>query len=218
MSEKADEFLDGVAKKTVIVNYRWRFSTYWERLLGLSREWTLSIPVPLIYYLHYAVADRPYDHSGWASMVRDPYSEPLLRFVVEWINSAAYRNGFTEKDKVEFTAAFVQSLPYVPDRVSASMDEYPKYPAETLITNGGDCDDKSILGAALFRKMGYRVALIVLPHAGHAAVGLAGPFSGSYYEVKGVRYFYLETTGEGFGVGQVPPGITDTRAYVYPVD
>ena len=66
--------------------------------------------------------------------------------------------------------------------------------------------------------MGYKVALIFLPYEEHAAVGVAGPFSGSYYEVDGVKYFYLETTGEGFRIGQIPPDITDTRAYVYPVD
>ncbi|MGC9104605.1 MAG: transglutaminase-like domain-containing protein [Candidatus Methanodesulfokora sp.] len=129
----------------------------------------------------------------------------------------AAKYGFSEREKIEFTIAFIQSLPYVPDDVSASADEYPKYPAETLITNGGDCEDTSILAAALLRKMGYKVALIFLPYEEHAAVGVAGPFSGSYYEVDGVKYFYLETTGEGFRIGQIPSDITDTRAYVYSV-
>ncbi len=150
-------------------------------------------------------------------MVKDPVGDELLDQVVRRINEAAIRYGFSEEEKIEFTIAFIQFLPYVPDKVSARADEYPKYPAETLITNEGDCEDTSILAAALLRKMGYKVALLFLSHEKHAAVGVAGPFYGSYYEVDGVKYFYLETTGEGYRIGEIPSDFTDTRAYVYPV-
>lgn len=210
--------LNSLQGKTVTITYRWRFSTSWTKYFGFSDEWTWEIPVPLTYYLYYASADRPSHYSEWTSMVKDSYGEPLIAKTVECINTVAYKHDFTEKQKIEFTVAFIQSLPYVPDEVSASADEYPKYPAETLITNGGDCEDTSILAAALLRKMGYRVALLILPNARHAAVGVAGPFSGFYYEKDGVKYYYLETTGEGWEIGEIPSAITDTRAYVYPVD
>tara|TARA_B100000315_G_C14098480_1_gene372564 strand:+ start:42 stop:158 length:117 start_codon:yes stop_codon:yes gene_type:complete len=31
------------------------------------------------------------------------------------------------------------------------------------------------------------------------------------------KYFYLEMTGEGFEIGEVPPDITDTSAEIYPL-
>jgi len=223
LGKAVDDFFKKVEGKTITVSYRWRFSASWMKYFGFSNEWTWDIPIPLTYYLYYATADRPSkEYSRYVEMVKDPESDYLLDYIVRGINSVALKYGFTEKQKVEFTIAFIQSLPYVPDTVSASADEYPKYPAETLITNGGDCEDTSILAAALLRKMGYRVALIYLPHSSpssaHMAVGIAGPFSGSYYKVGGVEYFYLETTGEGFPIGVIPLEIQDTRAYVYPVD
>jgi hypothetical protein len=50
--------------------------------------------------------------------------------------------------------------------------EYPKYPLETLVEKKGDCEDQSILAAALLAAMGYEVALLILPI--HVALGVAG--------------------------------------------
>jgi CRISPR-associated protein Cas1 len=32
------------------------------------------------------------------------------------------------------------------------------------------------------------------------------------------QYFYLETTGEGWEIGDIPPDLTDTRAYIFPIN
>jgi hypothetical protein len=37
-------------------------------------------------------------------------------------------------------------------------------------------------------------------------------------EVSGKKYFYLETTGEGFEIGQIPTAYQVASAYVYPVE
>lgn len=53
--------------------------------------------------------------------------------------------------------------------------------------------------AALLHRMGYDVALLDIEGAQHMAVGVAVPRnSGSYHEHDGVRYYFLETTGEGW--------------------
>jgi len=47
-----------------------------------------------------------------------------------------------------------------------------KYPVETPVERG-DCEDKSILLAAILRALGYRTALLVFPDdPGHMAVGV----------------------------------------------
>jgi hypothetical protein len=69
--------------------------------------------------------------------------------------------------------------------------------------------------------MGYDVALIFLPAPtpDHVAIGIAiSGVYGSYYEVSGKKYFYLETTGEGFEIGQIPTAYQGASAYVYPVE
>lgn len=85
--------------------------------------------------------------------------------------------------------------------------------------DGGDCEDKAILLAALLRSLGYRTALLVFKgDPGHMAVGVDCPDCwGSYYLKDGVKYFYLETTGPGWYVGEVPEEYRGERALVYVV-
>ena len=52
--------------------------------------------------------------------------------------------------------------------------------------------------------MGYDAVLINPP--GHLAVGILGSegYSGSYYNYEGQHYYYCETTGERWTMGQIP--------------
>jgi hypothetical protein len=109
--------------------------------------------------------------------------------------------------------ARVQSLPYTSDDVTTGFDEYPRFPLETLVDDGGDCEDSAILTAALIDALNYPVVLLGLP--GHMAVGIAIPTTGIYYELDGEEYFYLETTGEGWELGELPDDYLDEPAYLY---
>jgi hypothetical protein len=62
------------------------------------------------------------------------------------------------------------------------------------------------------------VALLLLPEHMHMAVGVSATgIYGSYYEYGGIRYYYLETVGDGGEIGQIPPSITNTIAHIYPL-
>jgi hypothetical protein len=136
------------------------------------------------------------------------------------MRDAAVQERFSEFETAEFAASFVQSLPYVPDSVSTNFDEYPRYPIETFMDNGGDCEDTSILMAALLQEMGYGVVLLrfapAAEYEGHLAIGVAGGdgIQGSYWEYEGRRYYYLETTGDGWEIGQIPEEYRNARATV----
>jgi len=86
------------------------------------------------------------------------------------LNVIAIQEDLTESEKVNLLISFVQSLPYTFDNVSTPFDEYPRFPIETLVFGGGDCEDTSILTSALLYEMGYDVILINPP--GHMAVGI----------------------------------------------
>jgi len=75
-----------------------------------------------------------------------------------------------------------------------------------------------VLTAALLDRLVYDVALLILPYENHAAVGVSieGAY-GYYYAYDGKKYFYLETTGEGWGIGDMPD-FADKSAYVYPLN
>lgn len=78
--------------------------------------------------------------------------------------------------------------------------DYVRHPLETLVEGNGDCEDTTILGAALSRARDLDVVLVVFPSphgsmTGHIGYAVAGDFQGAYFEVNGKKHFYAETTG-----------------------
>ena len=91
-------------------------------------------------------------------------------------------------------------------------EEYWKFPLETLYDHGGDCEDTSILMAALCKAMGYESSLLLLP--GHMAAGVHFDTDlelGGYYFRNDPQkvYYYCETTSTGFHVGEIPTDMRD---------
>lgn len=205
----SQERLDKILDVTVTQNYQWDYQ--WE-------TWQWDLPISLATYVDYLERPRPQSSSYWNEMAKDSDDDSYIDHMVQQINEAALESNFTEPQKMNFIIAFVQSLPYTSDTETTPYDEYPRYPVETLFDRGGDCEDTSILVASLLDRMGYDVALLVLKDAQHMAVGIAlsGNY-GTYYEYGGKQYFYLETTGEGWNIGEIPPSITETRANIYPL-
>ncbi len=108
-----------------------------------------------------------------------------------------------------FVIAFVQQLEYQPEN-----GEYPKFPIETLAERGGDCEDTSILLAAMLRELGFSAILINPP--GHMAVAVAcDDCRGTAYNQQGRRYYYVETTASGYAIGEVPEDYKGTNDKVY---
>lgn len=206
--------LDNILDITVTQHYEWVYGSW---LWSDRYQWDL--PIPLSLYVDYYERSRPAEWHDWINMVKDPVDDYYISQMVQQINSAAIKGGFTEKEKVNFVIAFVQNLPYTVDSVTTPWNEYPRYPIETLFDRGGDCEDTSILVATLLDRMGYDVCLLILSHEGHCAVGVVMEgVNGSYYSYNDKKYFYLETTGEGYKIGVLPSSITDTRAYIYPIN
>ena len=115
------------------------------------------------------------------------------------------QRGWSKQDRVDFVLSFVQSLPYTLDDVTTGFDEFRRYAVETLIEGGGDCEDTTILVAAILRGLGEETALIFTP--GHIAIGVSGDFTGSSLTYNGIKYFYCETTGTGWTVGTLPASV-----------
>ncbi|MFZ5633587.1 MAG: stalk domain-containing protein [Bacillota bacterium] len=149
----------------------------------------------------------------------DPDGEKILSNIIEGLKKSAEEHGFDKYQTVEFVVSFVQGLPYVSDSDSTLHDEYPKYPVETLLERGGDCEDSAILTAVLLRKLGFGSALLFLPEEHHVAAGILASKDayGTYYRYEGKRYLYIETTNSGWRIGQLPMSIKKANAYVIPL-
>ena len=65
--------------------------------------------------------------------------------------------------------------------------------------------------------MGYGTALLIIEgDPGHAALGILGGegISGSYYQLAGRKYFYVETTSTGWPIGLIPARYRNAPATV----
>ena len=82
-----------------------------------------------------------------------------------------------------------------------------RFPVETMCERTGDCEDTSILAAAVLRRLGHHVAIAVMPE--HAALGVEAPpgIPGHFATVHGHRMYYCETTAAGFFVGELPDSV-----------
>lgn len=157
---------------------------------------TLRIPRSLYEYC----TDRPrLEKYGFyaGDAFNDIYVERLAELFAD-------QDGLSASERVELAISFVQSLAYTSDSVTAGYDEYQRYPVETLVDRGGDCEDTAILLGAILEQMGYGVRGVLLP--GHMALAIKGDasLSGNYYTQDGARYYYVETTSDGWRVGDIP--------------
>ncbi|GAI22558.1 unnamed protein product, partial [marine sediment metagenome] len=155
---------------------------------------------------------------NYSVYVTNPLDDPYIDALVEKIKGAAAKENYSEYQTVEFAVAFVQKLPYTYDSATSPFDEYPRYPIETLVDNGGDCEDTSILLASMLNSMGYGVVLIELPE--HCAVGVKSGDNiyGTYWTYEGEKYFYIETTNSGWAIGELPDEYAGASADLYSME
>ena len=126
------------------------------------------------------------------------------------LREIALRNNWNDDELVEFVVAFVQYIPYDESKVStiSSLNTNPYFPYETLYLNKGVCSDKTFLGVALLRKLGYGAAILDFPDRNHSALGVECPIE---YSINNSGYCYGETTNY-FPLGVIPQIIDNGQA------
>lgn len=190
------------------------FEWYYE---GLRWTWSLSIPRSLYdSYKSVSLSSRIKNSlTGYSFLVTT--QDDYVMQVASKLHEAAVQKGYGAYDEVSFVLAFVQSLLYTSDSVSTGYDEYPRFPIETLVDDGGDCEDTSILFATLVIILNYDAIFISPPN--HCAVGVWGTdLHGYYWTYNNRTYYYCETTGDNWRIGGLPSEYKDTLADLYTID
>ena len=128
-------------------------------------------------------------------------------------------NFATNDDYVKFVTAFVQ-ICIVYDRDEAGSTEYWRYPMETLCDGTGDCEDTSILLAALIDAKGLNGGFLLMP--GHAMCAIDS--SDLYYSydnlnhssVYNLDFYPIETTYDEFEtIGSISPATEVLYLHMY---
>lgn len=185
------------------------------------RNTEMNLPINSSEYLKFKVqSHRIQNDSDMLNFVT--YNHPQIKYLAEYL-----RDNYAG-DPAQTILEFVHRIVY---DVSIESDrEYVRYPLETLVERNGDCEDLTILAASLMKSIGIDVALINIPGGiidgknvtGHMPLGVAGNYSGSYYEFEGKKYFYAETTGthwagipSSWTIGQIPEEMKLRKAIIY---
>ena len=188
------------------VEYSWKYN---------EKKWSFSVGVPEEVYDFYR--ERTHYNDDLIHFVLSEYDRDYIREIVKSFRAGGKEWGMSDLDNVFNVVSFVQSLQYVSDESSRGEDEYIRYPIETLVDGIGDCEDVVILAATILHEMGYSVLLVMLSEHLALAIKYDGDFSGTYYNYNGSKYYYLEMTDEGWGLGQIPNQYKSEKAKLIPL-
>ena len=217
-SDETDIQTGGYTRENVEGGYRLQF-----RPLGVPSGLPVPIYIPKPWYYRRKKEERPRtpeppeDRIKYVEEAIDSGVAPLIAQILQ---VAAIRNGMTEGyEQLAFAISFVQSLPYRQDRVSTGYRDYSRYIEETLVDAGGDCIDTTILLSSVLQSPPFNHATAYLYSPGHIAVGVKVPNNATVPTLthQGDHYAYLETTGHGWKVGEIPSDIGENEITVLPL-
>jgi len=171
-----------------------------------DRTYRLGMPVDMAVYsgarsgpknaiLYENISDDVWMTGYYRAFIDDPHQEALYGKLLHSFSDLRDKKDLDSDRYAELITAFVQAIPYE----NHPNGTPPKFPVETVVEGTGDCDDKSLLLAALLSRAGYDVALLDFVNDSHMAVGIAGDNN----TFGSTGYIYIETTDVGF-IGSVP--------------
>ncbi len=186
---------------------------------------TLSVPQERYNASHHK------EHPSWnknnLANAKDyiTYNEPIIKQIVETVEGQT-------QSREELANAL---LDFVQDKGHGlSIRYYPtdelKYPIETLVEMGGDCDTHVFLYGTLMKAAGFKVLFLLSNekvngqyHAA-TAIQLENPPENSLpdyqdlvYPYNGEKYYYAETTSWHWRVGDVPPNFENLSFFLLPI-
>lgn len=190
----------------------------WENQNGIGTM-QLDILIDREMYLYYRNLERYYNVENFYLYTNDENNREIVRNIVSSLRNEARSLFYDDAAVAREIAKFVQdSVEYQYDSDSTGQEEYPRYPIETLYERQGDCEDTSILMAALLKEWGYEVGFLHLPSHVAVAIRTADDYNGSsYYEIDGHRYLFIESTASGWNIGDIPTAYQETAAQFYPI-
>jgi len=212
VSEEVD-----IPEATYDRTYRWRFN---------EKYWEFSLKVPVDIYKSYAESNinrMPQSIGNYAMVNFVTSDDRMVQDVANKLKSFSEGKNYSQVDIINFILRFVQkNVIYASDNITKGQVEYWKYPVETLVDKKGDCEDSSVLFASIMDALGYDTALlfyVLEGDIGHLAVGVhIDGNHGEYIQNNdGKKYYYCETTNSIYGLGEIPPDMSDTPDQVIPV-
>lgn len=194
-------------------SYEYGEGTYTYEWTYDGSDYSMSLDIPNEYYVYYSSQSvtRGFTDDGYGNIDYDHVkvfitSDDLTIMTISAdLKQLAAKADMDTFGTLQLALAFVQSIPYSYDNVTYGQEDYWAYPVETLVRDTGDCEDTSFLYASIAECLGTDAAIIIFDD--HMAAGIASDeASGTYYQPDTVKYYYCETTSEGWMIGELPEG------------
>jgi len=184
------------------------------RYRGYTASWELEVPKRLYRYYSQRARTR-----SFGTYIADPFDREYIQELIDRIEEFCSENGIPRDEIADVALRFVQHFEYAKDEVTQGVLEYPKFPMETLLHEGGDCEDSSIILGAILRELGYDVTILLLPNKHHMMLGVSldSDVGGAHVEHEGTAYTLVETTNPGWDFGSIPPKYNGASTQVHPV-
>lgn len=165
----------------------------------------------LIYKFQFGENELPPTYFGF---MFSEYDRPVVREIASQLGEMAS----SKLEQVKLAVSFVQSIPYAYDSISRGVEEYVRYPVETLVEGCGDCEDKVMLLSAILFEMNADFILLMLPD--HMALGLHcdDMEADRYLLLRDKKYYYIETTHSGWQLGQMPKEYYSAEIEAVPIN
>jgi hypothetical protein len=125
----------------------------------------------------------------YLAMINDPTQVPIYEDLLTQFRKIRTERNLTDDEYLEMMTAYVQTIPY-----KDGGNAPPKYPAELLVENMGDCDDKAVLLSGLLSREGYSVVLLKFGPESHMAMGIGS----DAFPYKSTGYTYLEAMSPAY--------------------
>ena len=123
----------------------------------------------------------------------EPQMNHAIESVVEQLRAIRDERNLSNCEYIELIVRYVQSIPYCHVHGSPNRPDWvlgcPRMPIQVLVDGTGDCDETSMLLAALLYREGHEVSLLFFEDENHVAVGLSVEGDG----FKNTGYVLIET-------------------------
>jgi transglutaminase-like putative cysteine protease len=201
---------------TIDVTWNWTFPED-------SSNWSYSFNVSGSDYYQYETLGREdvliSDYSKYVTA-----GDATIMEIADFLVRGASAENLTDYEVVWLALSFVHATAYVSDLESKGVDEYARYPIETLVDGVGDCEDTAALFTSIVRAMGYPSVMLfiyVIPgvNANHMASTVAGatmPDGSCSIEYGGTAYYFCETTAGYWTPGELPETLVGALYEVVP--
>ena len=167
------------------------------------------------YYKHNISKNKLVNSGDYAGLTYVNTGENVVKDLADKIRDVASQKNLSSDQMIELASCLVQNIPYDDKKAetvlssgSISNQDLAQFPYETIYKNSGICTDKTYLGSALIKELGYGTGIMLFPEAQHMALGIKAPAG---YTDFGTKYTYVETTTPDFVIGEVPSEVSDAN-------